>query len=76
MRNADYHRPINFNPRSRKESDVNAPVSAKRKRDFNPRSRKESDKKMLMKFCELIVFQSTLSQGERLASHRNITTAC
>ena len=43
MRNADYHRPINFNPRSRKESDFLLYVHVPLLSNFNPRSRKESD---------------------------------
>ena len=34
--------------------------------DFNPRSRKESDSSKPLTFDNIIVFQSTLSQGERL----------
>ena len=57
---------VNFNPRSRKESDTVSVLCAIAVKNFNPRSRKESDLHIQHNLNVRILFQSTLSQGERL----------
>ena len=55
-----------FNPRSRKESDICDTKYSTIYVNFNPRSRKESDIKFEQPHGFTFIFQSTLSQGERL----------
>ena len=60
----------NFNPRSRKGSDPDTPPPAPNISNFNPRSRKGSDNTLIDGLGLLLLFQSTLPQGERLCSKR------
>ena len=57
--------PHNFNPRSRKESDLALACKLLALANFNPRSRKESDPRRITNRLCCKRFQSTLSQGER-----------
>ena len=59
---------FNFNPRSRKGSDIQHPVYRHDSAYFNPRSRKGSDFQPAGKDPFRLTFQSTLPQGERLKS--------
>ncbi len=54
-----------FNPRSRRGSDDGFPGVRPDGRDFNPRSRRGSDATALFSSPTVILFQSTLPQGER-----------
>ena len=65
---------LNFNPRSRKGSDISICVGLKIGIHFNPRSRKGSDFgwRFAIRFTQL--FQSTLPQGERLPAGHFRTT--
>ncbi len=54
-----------FNPRSRKGSDVDISVSYDNATDFNPRSRKGSDGNHFFVIIIYSIFQSTLPQRER-----------
>ena len=59
---------FNFNPRSRKGSDIQHPVYRHDSAYFNPRSRKGSDFQPAGKDPFRLTFQSTLPKGERLKS--------